>query len=79
MVETKGDGENLLDKEKMYTTASAARYVGVSEGTIKRWGREGKLQCTTTERGVRIYSEAALEAARLQQEEKRAKEKALTS
>jgi putative resolvase len=46
----------------MYQTGKAAECLGVTVKTLQRWDREGRLRAERTDRGRRVYSEAALDA-----------------
>lgn len=57
---------------QVYTTSEAARRVGVSEGTIRKLEREGKLPATKSERGTRFFSREDLDRLAEQRGKKRA-------
>lgn len=44
------------------TVADAARYLGVSVATVRRWTNTGALKCFTTPGGQRRFDERELEA-----------------
>lgn len=41
---------------QVFTTSEAARRVGVSEGSIRKWEREGRLPAVKSERGTRFFT-----------------------
>lgn len=48
------------------TTATAARILGKSEGTVRQMERRGLLRAIRTDRGVRIFDQVAVERLALQ-------------
>jgi excisionase family DNA binding protein len=44
-----------------FTTTQAARYLGVSLGTIRRWADAGHVQCYRTPGGQRRFSREQLD------------------
>ena len=60
-----GDGNLVSHRQSMMHTAStAASYLGVSESTVRKWARDGKLAHETTKGGIRIFREEDLRAVR---------------
>ncbi len=55
-----GEGAPLGDGV-LYTVGGAARYLGVSETTIRNWERDGYLLCMRTDTGVRIFTQSELD------------------
>jgi len=50
-----------LDRQLVFTSSQAARYVGVSLATIRRWADAGHLQCYRTPGGQRRFSRDQLD------------------
>ena len=46
-----------LSKQKLYAIGEAARILGVSITTLRRWDREGKISVGRTPSGNRVFSE----------------------
>lgn len=40
---------------------AAARYLGVSDGTLRNWDQEGKIRCRRSPGGYRLYDRKDLE------------------
>lgn len=51
-----------------FTLEEAARYLGVSPGTVARWARMGRLRATMTGEGL-LFERAHLSAVRIETEE----------
>lgn len=49
------------DRQLVFTSSQAARYVGVSLATIRRWADAGHLQCYRTPGGQRRFSREQLD------------------
>jgi excisionase family DNA binding protein len=49
------------DRQLVFTSSQAARYVGVSLATIRRWADAGHLSCYRTPGGQRRFSRQQLD------------------
>jgi len=49
------------DRQLVFTSSQAARYVGVSLATIRRWADAGHLSCYRTPGGQRRFSREQLD------------------
>jgi excisionase family DNA binding protein len=49
------------DRQLVFTSSQAARYVGVSLATIRRWADAGHLSCYRTPGGQRRFSRDQLD------------------
>ena len=49
------------DRQLVFTSSQAARYVGVSLATIRRWADAGHLECYRTPGGQRRFSREQLD------------------
>ena len=49
------------DRQLVFTSSQAARYVGVSLATIRRWADAGHLACYRTPGGQRRFSREQLD------------------
>ncbi len=49
------------DRQFVFTSSQAARYVGVSLATIRRWTDAGHIQCYRTPGGQRRFSRDQLD------------------
>lgn len=49
------------DTPLAYTTSQAARILGVSRGTIRRWTDHGNIKCFVTPGGHRRFSQADID------------------
>jgi len=49
------------DRQLVFTSSQAARYVGVSLATIRRWSDAGHLTCYRTPGGQRRFSREQLD------------------
>ena len=47
---------------KVYKTAEASKYLGISESTLKRLERRGVLSCVKTDGAHRVFTQGALDA-----------------
>ena len=56
-VPTPSDGSTQL----AFTSSQAARYLGVSLATVRRWSNTGHLRCSRTPGGQRRFSRAQLD------------------
>ena len=50
-----------MDRQLVFTSSQAARYVGVSLATIRRWADAGHLSCYRTPGGQRRFSREQLD------------------
>jgi excisionase family DNA binding protein len=50
-----------LERQLVFTSSQAARYVGVSLATIRRWADAGHLSCYRTPGGQRRFSREQLD------------------
>jgi excisionase family DNA binding protein len=50
------------DRQLVFTSSQAARYVGVSLATIRRWTDAGHIHCYRTPGGQRRFSRDQLES-----------------
>jgi excisionase family DNA binding protein len=50
------------DRQLVFTSSQAARYLGVSLATIRRWADAGHLGCYRTPGGQRRFSREQLDA-----------------
>ncbi|HST55942.1 MAG TPA: helix-turn-helix domain-containing protein [Solirubrobacteraceae bacterium] len=50
------------DRQLVFTSSQAARYLGVSLATIRRWADAGHLSCYRTPGGQRRFSRDQLDA-----------------
>jgi excisionase family DNA binding protein len=50
------------DRRLVFTSSEAARYLGVSLATIRRWTDAGHISCYRTPGGQRRFSRAQLDA-----------------
>lgn len=50
-----------MSDEVLYTVSGAARYLGISESTVRSWVTKGKIKCRIVEGGLRIFREDDLE------------------
>jgi len=50
------------DRQLVFTSSQAARYLGVSLATIRRWADAGHLDCYRTPGGQRRFSREQLDA-----------------
>jgi excisionase family DNA binding protein len=53
---------NHSDRQLVFTSSQAARYLGVSLATIRRWADAGHLACYRTPGGQRRFSRDQLDA-----------------
>ena len=51
-----------MERQLVFTSSQAARYVGVSLATIRRWADAGHLACYRTPGGQRRFSREQLDA-----------------
>ena len=49
------------DRQLVFTSSQAARYVGVSLATVRRWTDAGHIDCYRTPGGQRRFSRAQLD------------------
>jgi excisionase family DNA binding protein len=49
------------DRQLVFTSSQAARYVGVSLATVRRWTDAGHIACYRTPGGQRRFSRAQLD------------------
>jgi len=54
-------GSNHSDRQLVFTSSQAARYLGVSLATIRRWADAGHLACYRTPGGQRRFSREQLD------------------
>jgi excisionase family DNA binding protein len=52
---------NRNDRQLVFTSSQAARYLGVSLATIRRWTDAGHIGCYRTPGGQRRFSRAQLD------------------
>jgi excisionase family DNA binding protein len=52
---------NHSDRQLVFTSSQAARYLGVSLATIRRWADAGHLTCYRTPGGQRRFSREQLD------------------
>lgn len=50
-----------MERQLVFTSSQAARYVGVSLATIRRWADAGHLSCYRTPGGQRRFSREQLD------------------
>lgn len=50
------------ERQPIYTSSQAARYLGVSLATVRRWTDAGHVSCYRTPGGQRRFSRAQLDA-----------------
>jgi excisionase family DNA binding protein len=55
-------GPTHSDRQLVFTSSQAARYLGVSLATIRRWADAGHLPCYRTPGGQRRFSREQLDA-----------------
>lgn len=55
------DGPSVTD-DPLHTVGSAARYLELSEATIRQWADSGRLECTKTVSGMRLIRQSDLDA-----------------
>lgn len=46
---------------QVFTVSEAARHLGVSEGSVRAWERQGKLPAVKSERGTRFFRQEDLD------------------
>jgi excisionase family DNA binding protein len=63
----------LLDKNKVYTVAEAAKYYGVCTETLRRWDREGTLVARRMGNDHRYYLKKDLKDIPVLKEKKKEK------
>lgn len=51
---------------KLHTISQAARQIGVSAATLRRWANDGKIPVTVLPSGYRRFSDQQIEAIRRQ-------------
>ena len=54
--------ERTTENRLTFTTTQAARYLGVSLGTVRRWADAGHVQCYRTPGGQRRFSRGQLDS-----------------
>jgi excisionase family DNA binding protein len=54
-------GERASERQLVFTSSQAARYLGVSLATIRRWADAGHLSCYRTPGGQRRFSREQLD------------------
>jgi excisionase family DNA binding protein len=52
---------NANDRQLVFTSSQAARYLGVSLATVRRWADAGHLSCYRTPGGQRRFSREQLD------------------
>ncbi len=77
-----GDRDKLGDRDRrvrvaadgeLYTVGDAARYLLVSETTIRNWERLGRLRCVHTAGGMRIFERGELDRVKREAADARGK------
>ena len=53
-----------VDNSELLSTSSAARELGVAEGTIRLMERRGELPCVRLASGMRLFDRRAVDAVR---------------